>query len=205
MAYSSCRNDLGHSTRGYCVLNLYHWEWADLLILKRSLIMETSIRKERHKQFLIESYPHLWQLENAIEAVLNKGSEELQISVLGKVSEDCASEDSQVLKSRKALKEYWKESLGEASDFGLFCNPEFGTLFIAGALVSQFLHDLDGKPLGEMSSGPYGVLRGLGISKEAANNYIKALKESYYLLLLRGYIPELKKIALLLRRPENKA
>ena len=102
------------------------------------------------------------------------------------------------MNKKKDLKEYWKGSLGDSSEFALFCNPEIGTLFIAGSLVSQFIHDMDGKMLGEMTSGPYGILRGLGITKKDSALFLKALNDGSLLLILRAYDYELKRMEALL-------
>lgn len=105
--------------------------------------------------------------------------------------QDCVLEGDDTLTIQKELREFWKSCLGPTSEFGLFCNPDIGMLFIAGSLVSQFLHDMDGKTLGEMHSVPYGILRGLGITEKNASKYLKELNESYFLLLIRGYDYEL--------------
>ena len=80
--------------------------------------------------------------------------------------QDCVLEDDKTLKTKKELQEFWRSYLGPTSEFGLFCNPDIGTLFIAGSLASQFSHDMYGKTLGEMHCGPYGILRGLGITEK---------------------------------------
>lgn len=158
-------------------------------------MIRITFKNNGQKHFLIHSYQHLWQLEEAIQEINKKGTTQLQLSVLGKLTNDCISNHKEALKAKAELKRYWKGTLGIASDFGLFCNPEIGTLFIAGTLVSQFLSNLNGKALGEMASGPYGILRGLGISKNSAATFIEALNERHYLLIIRGYGFDLKKIA----------
>ncbi|WP_281541176.1 hypothetical protein [Maribacter aestuarii] len=161
--------------------------------------MKKEIENKKQKHLLIRSFSQLWPLEEAIQEIRNSASAELQLSVLGKFSQVCISTDSEVLKAKKELKQYWRDSLGPTSDFGLFCNPEIGTLFIVGSLVSQFLHDVDGKLLGEMSSGPYGILRGLGATEKDTSNYIRNLNEAYYLLIIRGYDFELEPIEIVLK------
>ena len=136
--------------------------------------MRAKINTQKQKHFLIKSYRHLWQLEEVIEEIRKSATAALQLSVLGKLEQDCVSNDKEIIRAKNELKHYWKESLGPASDFGLFCNPAIGTLFIVGSLVSLFLHDIDGKVLGEMSSGPYGILRGLGIAEK---KYIRLHKK----------------------------
>ncbi len=153
--------------------------------------MRTRTKEQEQKHFYIKSCQQLWQLEEAIQEIRKHAITQLQLSVLGKPVKDCVSNNKESLKAQKELKHYWKDSLGPTSDFGLFCNPGLGTLFIAGSLASQFLNDMDGKALGEMRSGPYGILRGLGIAEKNATSYIKDLNEAYFLLILRGYDYEL--------------
>lgn len=162
-------------------------------------MMRSNIIKQQQKFFFIKNYRHLWQLEKAIQAIQKNATEQLQLSVLSKLGEDCISSDKELIAAKNDLKEYWKGSLGSTSDFGLFCNPEIGTLFIAGFLASQFLNDMDGKILGEMASGPYGILRGLGISGSEVSGFIKDLNEKSFLLILRGYRKELDSVREMLK------
>ena len=157
--------------------------------------MRPRMQKQAKKHFFLRNYPHLWQLEEAIKIAQKDGSERLSLSVLGKLGDRCISGEKKILTSKKELKAYWRGSLGPHTDFGLFCNPEIGTLFITGNLVSQFLHDLDGKALGAMSSGPYGILRGLGLPKEDAARYIRLLNQENFLLMARGYRFQLDRLA----------
>ena len=159
--------------------------------------MISKIHKQEHKRFLIKSYKYLWQLEEAIKGIRQITTKQPQLSVLGKFGEDCIADDKGIINSKKEMKRYWKGSLGANSHFGLFCNPEIGTLFIAGALVSQFLNDMDGKALGAITSGPYGILRGLGIKEKKATSYLKSLNNGDFLILIRGYDYELDKMTTL--------
>lgn len=165
-------------------------------------MMKATIKKQEQKHFFIKSYKQLWQLEDAIQKIHKSTIAEVQLSVLGKLTEECISSTYVALKAKEELKRYWKGSLGQTSDFGVFCNPEIGTLFIVGALVSQFLHDMGGKVLGEMLSGPYGILRGMGVSENNASKYIKDLNKGYFLMMLRGYDYELDITEELLNRIE---
>lgn len=149
--------------------------------------MRPKTHQQAKKHFFIQNYQYIWQLEGAIKVAQKEGSERLSLSVLGKLGESCISGDKKLLDSKNELKAYWKGSLGPNTDFGLFCNPEIGTLFIAGRLVSQFLHDVDGKALGTISSGPFAILRGLGLPKDDAAKYIRLLNEEHFLLMARGY------------------
>lgn len=153
--------------------------------------MKTEIQIKQHKYSFIKSYQHLWHLEEAISTIRLHTTDQLQLSVLGKMAKACISTDKRILDSKKELKAYWKGLLGATSDFGLFCNPEIGTLFIAGTLVSQFLNDMDGKALGAMASGPYGILRGLGMAQNETTDLLKNLENDHFLMIVRGYDYEL--------------
>ena len=159
--------------------------------------MKSKIKKQEKKHFSIKSYQHLWQLEEAIKKIHANASEQLQLSVLGQLVKKCIVNNKEIMKSGKEMKRYWKGALGANSHFGLFCNPEIGTLFIAGVLAPQFLSNMDGKVLGEMTSGPYAILRGLGIEGSKATGYLKTLNNGYFLMLIRGYDYELDKVATL--------
>lgn len=149
--------------------------------------MKSKAQKTAQRHVFLRTYYPLWQLEEAITIARNNNTHGLQISVLGKLGQKCMPEDKKMISSKKGLKTYWKGSLGATSDFGLFSNPEIGTIFIAGPLVSIFLRDIDGKALGAMSTGPSGILRGLGIPEDETVAHIKNLNEGAYLLIIRGY------------------
>ncbi|MCJ7465924.1 MAG: hypothetical protein MUO53_04435 [Maribacter sp.] len=87
--------------------------------------------------------------------------------------------------SKKELKTYYTDLLGTA-DMLFFANFEVGSHCIAEFLVSQFLHNVDGKALGTLSSGPYGILRGLGIPEREPVINLKQLKEARLLLSIRA-------------------
>ena len=148
--------------------------------------MKPANQKQIEKQFFIKSYPYIWQVEDAIHTVQRDRKNLVQLSVLGKLAGECISTQGKLIKAKAELKKYWKGSMGPSSDFGIFCNPEMGTLFIAGALVSQFFQDLGGKALGEITSGPFGILRGLGIPEEKVAEHLAALDDKHYLLIFRN-------------------
>ena len=65
-------------------------------------------------------------------------------------------------------------------------------MYIAGPLVAMFLQDIDGKKLGTLSGGPYGILRGLGIDAEKVATALKVLENGGYLLTIRGKEADLR-------------
>ena len=79
--------------------------------------------------------------------------------------------------NERTVKNLLEKAVGAKDRFRVFFNREIGTVFIAGPLSELFLYDVDGKKLGELSSRPYGILRGLGIDETDAVAYIRKLNE----------------------------
>jgi hypothetical protein len=192
------RNDLNHIARIVLFLNLFYRNESPTYISNIPTMMNIKRRRNEPKYFFINSYQYLWQLEQAIKMIRTNASDELQLSVLGQLEVVCISNTKELMKSKKALKIYWKGSLGANSHFGLFCNPEIGTLFIAGTLVSQFLNTLDGRFLGEITSGLFGILRGLGIEESKVTWHLNALIQGHFVLLVRGYDFQLDRMVALI-------
>ncbi len=153
--------------------------------------MKTKVLNTVKKYFFFKTYPHLWQLEKAIKIINENDAFNSQLSILGKFTQEQAENEKKPFTERKNFKPYWQELLGTSVDFGFFSNPEIGTIFIVGSLTSMFLHEIDGKALGAMSTGLYGIIRGLGGYKLQAETYLKLLNGGSYLLILRGYDDEL--------------
>ncbi|TLP74267.1 hypothetical protein [Maribacter sp. ACAM166] len=130
----------------------------------------------------------------AIETIKKKRLVNTQISVLGKIDDSLVEDNSISRSKQKEFKEFWRQLLGSPADFGFFFNPEIGTIFIVGSLVSTFLQDVEGTKLGAMSVGPYGILRGLGIEPEHASSHIKILGKGGFILIIRGYDQDLLKL-----------
>ncbi len=157
--------------------------------------MNSKIGNIKRQQFIVRAFDALWVLERALEIAQKTPNDNLQISVLGKVGNECLNGERRVLGAKKALKKYCQGILGKQSDFGWFCNPEIGTLFVAGSMTAIFTHLIDGKTLGAMSSGPYGILRGLGIGEEAVLDHIKKLNKGDFLLVVRGFRSDIDRLA----------
>ena len=163
--------------------------------------METIQLKQDSRHFLIKSYQKLPQLKEAILELRTTTSVKPHMSVLGKLGQDFVVKNKQTKLAKKELKRYFKGVMGAKTDLAIFCNPELGSLFITGSLVSQFLNDMNGTVLGEIPAGPYGIIRGLGINENNSSKYLKDLNQEYFLLIVRGYDHELKIIeSLLLKR-----
>ena len=156
--------------------------------------MKSRVHKQVSRRFLIKDFHNKRIMEKSIKIIRKQSKDTLQLSVLGKMENDCLPPAKKLNGSIENIKENWKGLLGAETDFGLFSNPEVGNVFVCGPLVSLFLHDLDGKALGEMTAGPYGILRGLGISEKDVTYYLKKLIDSHYLLLIRGKDKELEEV-----------
>jgi len=148
--------------------------------------------KSISKHFLIKSYNDLETIKAALRFIKDHQLETAEISILGKfpVEKGFKSDIEKSILKRK-FKSIWEEILGTNTLFGQFKNPSLGSLFIAGALTPIFLHKINDRLLGNLSSGPYGILRGLGISEKKSTTCIQSLNEGKYLLIIRGFDTDL--------------
>ncbi|MBC8768637.1 hypothetical protein H4O18_11595 [Arenibacter sp. BSSL-BM3] len=146
--------------------------------------MKSKVNISVRRFFAILDFQNLRMLKKAIE-VIQANVDKPQMSILGKLDNSKISLDEIKTNFEQELKDYWNGVLKSKVPFGIFPNAELGTLFIAGNLASQFLLDISGIPLGSMSAGPYGILRGLGLSEYKVNFHLKLLKEGHFLLLVR--------------------
>lgn len=156
---------------------------SDFII--KCYMIKNSIRTSVMKHIVSKVFAQLAQLEKAIEHITKTNDTDTQLTLLVKLGEINNAHKRVAKQKNKELKTYWKNLLGQNTEFGFFQNPEIGTIFVVGPLSKLFLHDVDGKKLGAMTEGPYGILRGLGIEEPAAADHIKKLNEGRYLLLVR--------------------
>lgn len=154
--------------------------------------MTTEDYNTSQKHVFFKAYQQLWQIEDAIKLIKEHSASKSQVSVLGKFTQKHFDSDKELEKVIKNMAAYWKRSLGNDMDFGSFYNPEIGYVFIVGSLTSMFLHKIDGKTLGAMSTGLYGILRGLGAYPFQAETYLKVLNSDDYLLIIRDFDNELE-------------
>lgn len=156
--------------------------------------MKVKVRNAEQKQFFIKSYTLLSELRKAV-MMIQDSTLSPNVSILGKfTNEQSFKNEKEQIEFENQLKNYWKELLDSSIELGAFKNPELGTVFIIGALTPMFLHNINGKALGGMSAGFYGILRGLGAYKLQADIYLKTLNKGNYLLIVRGYNNELRVI-----------
>jgi len=154
----------------------------------------------KQKQIHFRAYQELSQLENALKHLKEENTALFQLSILGKVAQFYKDKDtsSSSFNDTCLIKKYLQNLLGETLRFGTFNNPESGPVFIAGTLVTTFLHKINGKSLATLSSGSYGIFRSIGVSELQATTYLKLLNTGSYLLILRGYEFEIEALDTLL-------
>lgn len=148
--------------------------------------MKSVSSDSKQKDTLIKRYEHLWQVEQAIHIILASNTEPLHPSVLGTINKK-NKDDEQLLTIKGELEDFCKNLLDPLMNFGFLKVPEIGLVFAAGPLAKILLNRVEGKAIGEMSTGIYGVLRGLGASQFQATEYIKILKNGGYLVATRSY------------------
>ncbi|RPD98733.1 hypothetical protein EGM88_05965 [Aureibaculum marinum] len=151
-------------------------------------IKNESIKPDKKLVFII-NFEQLIDIKNTIKNILNNKLD-LQLSVLGKINNNDHCKET--------LENEWKKVFGKNSGFRILSSQEIGTFFIAGSLTELFLYKIDGKPLGEMTTGLYGILRGLGFNKNKVELFLNDLRSNQYLLILRGHNLQINKIQNLL-------
>lgn len=153
--------------------------------------MKTNIQEKIEKSVFIKSYPEFLLVEKAVKVIHQNKSSHLQISILGKITEHHKVDEKKLSIAKDIIEAKCKSLFEFPIDFGVLTNPKIGNIFIAGFLVRTFLQEVEKETIGSLSTGPYGILRGLGIDKDRTTYYIKALQKSNYILILRGYANEM--------------
>lgn len=154
----------------------------------------------KQKQIYFKAFQNLSELETALKLLHVEGFSNEQISVLGSTTQfylDIGIEES---KNTDSIKMYWTKIWGNTLNFGTFNIPQIETVFVIGPLASIFLHEINGKPLATLSSGTYGVFRGIGASETQANTSLKLLSSGSYILILRGFKNKMKNLDTLLNQ-----
>ncbi len=154
--------------------------------------MNSTTKSSREKRVLLRSYPKIEQIKNVINSIYHTPINDVQISVLGKL--EAEKPNSNFLNAKKKLQQYCEHNLKLSSNFGIILNADVGPFFIAGFLTPMFLQEINGKTIGSMSTGLFGILRGLGINQNNVNTYLKALEKGNYILILRGSSTVLNKL-----------
>ena len=145
-----------------------------------------NVPKTTQKRAFLKAYDQIDQIENAIKAIKENSTTEVVLSILGNFGEEHSNSPKGLANKKKYLETYFKELMGTDTDFDSFYNSETGYVFVTGFIVPMFLHRVGEKKIGGLFGGPYGILRGLGISEDSATNFLKKLNDGKYLLLARG-------------------
>ena len=148
--------------------------------------MNAKTSKSAHKHVFSKIYFDSIRILEAAEIITNE-SADYELSILGKTNILNSDQNKGQINTGIAIKDHLSKITKVAMECDYFFNPEIGYIFIIGPLSSIFLDDLEGKSLGTISAGPYGILRGLGISQMEASAHLKGLKKGGYLLIARGY------------------
>ena len=152
--------------------------------------MKAKVTKSAHKHVFSKIYLDSFHILEAAEIITNE-SADYELSILGKTNILNSAQNKGQINTGIAIKDHLSKITKVVMECDYFCNPEIGYVFVIGPLTSIFLNDLEGKTLGAISAGPYGILRGLGISPKEATAHIEALKKDGYLLIVRGYDDDL--------------
>lgn len=159
--------------------------------------MKASVTKSANKCVFSKIFFDYYQIIEVAEIIHNDFMD-YELSVLGRTSKLFSAQGKDTIDNGKTIQNHVGELTALGSEFRTFFNPEIGNIFIIGPLSSIFLNDLEGKSLGALSMGPYGILRGLGISQEIAKAHLSALKKGGYLMIVRGFDDQLKDLKNLL-------
>ena len=138
------------------------------------------------KYFVIRTYSKLSKIETVVNNIAQKNKTALQFSILGKLTNSATIAKKQLEKSTAAMQKELGLVFPEEFKFGYFHNSEFGLLFIAGHLTPTFLNKIDQRELASLPTGLLGIFRGLDSDAKEINNYLTALKNDNYCLIIRG-------------------
>ena len=152
------------------------------------------ISQSEQKQIFLKPYEQVSDLENALKTVRQINFDKMAVSVIGNLGEDYIKDSKELTTIENQLNPFFKELLGSNTAFDTFYNPELGRLFVAGFLVQTFLNSVGKRGIGELSGGPYGILRGLGITETDTIASINKLKDKTYLLVARGNRLDIQKL-----------
>ncbi|WP_179374833.1 hypothetical protein [Winogradskyella wichelsiae] len=154
--------------------------------------MNPTTEHTKEKSVFLKSYPKIELIKNVINNIYHTPNVYIQISVLGKLATE--ELNPTFLNSKTHLQTYCENDLKLSSKFGTILNPEIGPFFIAGFLAPMFLQEVNGKTIGSMPTGLFGILSGLGINQNNICTHLRTLKKGNYILILRGSNSELNKL-----------
>ncbi|ARV15067.1 hypothetical protein [Polaribacter sp. SA4-12] len=152
--------------------------------------MNFKIQKTSPKRVLLKSYIDFQSIEIVLKIIKEYKNKNLQISVIGKFHQKKLNN----VENPVTLENRYKKLFESSEGFEILSNPEIGTIFITGFLGALFSEEVELKKIGSMPTGPFGILRGLGIDKEKVTHFINILNKGNYLLVIRGNENELTSI-----------
>lgn len=137
------------------------------------------------KHIFLKVFKQFSQLEKTINSIKIQGISMENLTILKKLNLALANG----LQTQPEIEklEFKCEIIFEAPvKTGIIKSQEFGTIFIGGNLTSIFLYEVKGKPIGEMSTGIYGVLRGLGATGANLNLQLNSFQKQPFMLIVRA-------------------
>jgi len=152
-------------------------------------------KQSQQRTTFIKDYSDFNQIEKALFNLTHNKNFISQFSIIGKLSDENYP-TQRFTNGRFLIEDRLKKVLDTSIHYGKVVNSKIGTLIITGFLASYFLQEVEGRTLGSLSEGPYGIIRGLGFSNEETVYFIKAVDAGHFLLLIRDYqyrLNELKK------------
>ncbi|CAM4301288.1 hypothetical protein ZONE111905_13895 [Zobellia nedashkovskayae] len=150
--------------------------------------------QSEQKQIFLKPYEQVSDLEKALKTVRQIEFDKMAVSVIGNVGEDHINKSKELTTIEYQLRRFFSELLAPNTAFDTFYNPELGRLFVAGFLVETFQNSVGKRGIGELYGGPYGILRGLGITETDTIASINKLKGKTYLLVARGNRLDIQKL-----------
>ena len=150
--------------------------------------------QSEQKQIFLKPYEQVSDLEKALKTVRQIEFDKMVVSVIGNVGEDHINKSKELTTIENQLRRFFSELLAPNTAFDTFYNPELGRLFVAGFLVETFQNSVGKRGIGELFGGPYGILRGLGITETDTIASINKLKGKTYLLVARGNRLDIQKL-----------
>jgi hypothetical protein len=161
--------------------------------------MVSQEEKINDKQFLIKIYPNLLQIKIALKSILQNDSLHPQISILGTLTAKYSNRENGLEEVILNMRVQLDDTLNKRVQFGYFSNPKIGVLFIAGHLTETFLFKVHEKKLAALPVGLFGIFKGIGIEGKNINQYLTALQNGNFLLIIREEVDALTAIETVLQ------
>ncbi len=137
------------------------------------------------KRVYLKVFKQFSQLEKAIQFAKNQGIFLTNLTIVKRLSLMYLLDSKAGVLELEKLKFQCERIVRVPIKSGIIISQEFGTIFIAGKLTPMFLYEVKGKPIGEMSTGIYGVLRGLGVTQANLDLQLDAFKRDSFMLIVR--------------------